>query len=153
MSYATISRITFGAAILALSVTGCAGEGKAAAVAPTPTLITISASTLAPAAPGKTNSTIYLSDRLRKACGITTVDSVKDTPKFDFDQSAILAEDRMSSPSSPSASRPGCSGVGRCSSSAAPTRAEPRNTTWLWESVARTRSSSTCPDWEFPLLR
>jgi peptidoglycan-associated lipoprotein len=94
MSYATISRITFGAAILALSVTGCAGEGKAAAVAPTPTLITISASTLAPAAPGKTNSTIYLSDRLRKACGITTVDSVKDTPKFDFDQSAILAEDR-----------------------------------------------------------
>lgn len=85
---------TLAAALLTLSVAGCAEEAKPATV-PTTTTIAISAApALAPAAPGKTNSTIYLSDRLRKACGITTVDTIKDTPKFDFDQSSILPEDR-----------------------------------------------------------
>ena len=37
---------------------------------------------------------MYLSDRLRAACGITSVETVKETPKFDFDQTAILPEDR-----------------------------------------------------------
>jgi peptidoglycan-associated lipoprotein len=54
----------------------------------------VPAATLAPASPGKTNSTVYLSDRLRATCGITTVDTLKDTPKFDFDESEILPEDR-----------------------------------------------------------
>jgi peptidoglycan-associated lipoprotein len=49
---------------------------------------------LAPASPGKLNSTIYLSDRLRAACNIATIETVKETPKFDFDKSAILPEDR-----------------------------------------------------------
>jgi peptidoglycan-associated lipoprotein len=79
------------ALLLTLSITGCAEEAKPAAV---PTTAVVTAPPLAPATPGKSNSTIYLSDRLRKACGITTVDTVKDTPKFNFDQSSILPEDR-----------------------------------------------------------
>ena len=39
------------------------------------------------------NSSIYLSDRLRAACNITAIESKKEAPKFDFDQSAILPED------------------------------------------------------------
>jgi peptidoglycan-associated lipoprotein len=76
---------------LVFCVVGCAAQSK-------PTTVTaaavISAPPLAPASPGKTNSTIYLSERMREACGITTVANIKDTPKFAFDQSAILPEDR-----------------------------------------------------------
>lgn len=84
------------AAFFALaSVSGCgADEGKAAAVPTTTVTVVVPMATLAPASPGKPNSTVYLSDGLRKACGITMVDAVKDTPKFDFDQSDILPEDR-----------------------------------------------------------
>jgi hypothetical protein len=31
---------------------------------------------------------------LRKTCGITAIEGVKEAPKFEFDQSAILPEDR-----------------------------------------------------------
>jgi peptidoglycan-associated lipoprotein len=92
------STLILAAALLTLSVAGgCADERKPAAV-PTAMVTTVTVAvpmaTLAPASPGKTNSTVYLSDSLRKACGITTVDTLKDTPKFDFDQSDILPEDR-----------------------------------------------------------
>jgi peptidoglycan-associated lipoprotein len=90
----TVSKTRLAAMFVAVSLAGCGGEAKPAVAPPTATTAAVPATPLAPAAPGKTNSTIYLSDRLRKACGITTVDTVKDTPKFDFDQSAILPEDR-----------------------------------------------------------
>jgi peptidoglycan-associated lipoprotein len=72
---------------------GCGHEETKPSAVPT-TASVVSPATLAPASPGKTNSTIYLSDRLRQACGITTIASVKDAPKFDFDQNAVLPEDR-----------------------------------------------------------
>jgi peptidoglycan-associated lipoprotein len=82
------------AILLTLSLAACAGETKPAATQITVTAAIPAAPPLAPASPGKSNSTVYLSDRLRAACGITTVESVKDTPKFDFDQNSILPEDR-----------------------------------------------------------
>ncbi len=83
-------------ALVTLSIaSGCAGEDTKPAEVPTTTVtVVVPTVALAPASPGKGSSTVYLSDRLRKACGITTVDTIKDTPKFDFDQSLILPEDR-----------------------------------------------------------
>jgi peptidoglycan-associated lipoprotein len=72
---------------------GCGHETTRPAMTPT-TTSAVSPASLAPASPGKTNSTIFLSDRLRQACAITTVESVKEAPKFDFDRNAIVAEDR-----------------------------------------------------------
>jgi peptidoglycan-associated lipoprotein len=60
---------------------------------PTSTTTTTS-SELAPASPGKENSSIYLSERLRSACGIKTIGSTQDAPKFAFDRSEILPEDQ-----------------------------------------------------------
>jgi peptidoglycan-associated lipoprotein len=85
------------AAILAslTATAGCGNDAVKPAAAPTKTTAAPPpAPALAPATPGKTNSSVYLSDRLRQACGITTVETVKDAPKFDFDQNAILPEDR-----------------------------------------------------------
>jgi peptidoglycan-associated lipoprotein len=76
------------------AATGCGHEEAKPTVTPTSAAVVPPAPLLAPASPGKSNSTIYLSDRLRKECGITTVETVKDAPKFDFDQNAILSEDR-----------------------------------------------------------
>jgi peptidoglycan-associated lipoprotein len=93
----TTLTITFTAALLTLSlaIAGCAhDETKPATVPTTATVVLPSSVALAPASPGKTNSTIYLSDSLRKACGITAIESVREAPKFEFDQSAILPEDR-----------------------------------------------------------
>jgi peptidoglycan-associated lipoprotein len=79
------------AAIVAVALaSGCAKTKPPVVVT---TSVVLPTATLAPSAPGKANSTIYLSDRLRKECGITTIESVTDAPKFDFDRSAILAED------------------------------------------------------------
>jgi peptidoglycan-associated lipoprotein len=76
------------------TVTGCAhDETKPPAVAP-PATSTTQAAPVGPATPGTPNSAIYLSDRLRTACAITTVASVKEAPKFEFDQQAITPEDR-----------------------------------------------------------
>jgi peptidoglycan-associated lipoprotein len=92
------STAVFAAALFTFaSANGCAAEEPKVATVPTTTTVTVVVplSMLAPASPGKANSTVYLSDTLRKACGITTVDTSKDPPaKFDFDQSAILPEDR-----------------------------------------------------------
>ena len=72
--------------------TGCShSQTQPAAV---PTTSSVAPVALAPASPGKASSTIYLSDRLRQACGIATIESVKEAPKFDFDKNAILPEDR-----------------------------------------------------------
>lgn len=81
--------------LVALSLTISCNDASKPPVAPT-TMVPVAppAPALAPASPGKTNSSVYLSDRLRQACGITTVETVKDAPKFDFDQNAILPEDR-----------------------------------------------------------
>jgi peptidoglycan-associated lipoprotein len=88
-----LSNTVLAAALVTFSVaTGCGHEETKPAV--TPTTTSAPAATLSPASPGKANSTIFLSDALRKACGITTIESVKDAPKFDFDKSAILPEDR-----------------------------------------------------------
>jgi peptidoglycan-associated lipoprotein len=79
------------AGLLALLVSaGCSHEAKPSSTA---TTVAITTAPLAPASPGKASSSIYLSDRLRAACNITTIASVKDAPKFDFDKSAILPED------------------------------------------------------------
>jgi len=86
---------TLAAVLVTLSTSaGCAHEESKTAAVPVTVVVSVPAAALAPASPGKEKSTIYLSDRLRKACGITTVDTLKDTPKFAFDQSAILPEDR-----------------------------------------------------------
>ena len=79
-------------ALFSLLAAACSHEAQKPVASPTTT--SAPATTLAPASPGKTNSSIYLSDRLRSECGITTVESVKEAPKFDFDQNAILPEDR-----------------------------------------------------------
>jgi peptidoglycan-associated lipoprotein len=95
-TYLTFATATLAISIAALSM-ACAKEESKPVVEPIATTTTITASTpvtLAPASPGKTNSSIYLSDRLRQACGITAIESVKEAPKFNFDQSAILPEDR-----------------------------------------------------------
>src|SRR5580693_3917074 len=93
-TYLTSATATLAISIAALSV-ACAQEESKPAAAPTTTTTTASTSMpLAPASPGKTNSSIYLSDRLRQACGITVIESAKEAPKFNFDQSAILPEDR-----------------------------------------------------------
>ena len=80
------------AALVTLCGTGCShSQTQPAAV---PTTSSVAPVALSPASPGKASSTIYLSDRLRQACGITTIESVKESPKFDFDKNSILPEDR-----------------------------------------------------------
>ncbi|HEX4354947.1 MAG TPA: OmpA family protein [Polyangiales bacterium] len=71
----------------------CGHETKPAAVAPT-TITSANTTKLSASSPGKVNSTIYLSDRFRQACQIQTIESVKEAPKFAFDQSDIQSEDR-----------------------------------------------------------
>jgi len=94
MNHSIMSTATLLAATLSpFLIAGCADAPKPAAV-PTTAVAVQFAVPLAPAAPGKTNSTVYLSDRLRAACGITSVGTIQDTPKFDYDRSAILPEDR-----------------------------------------------------------
>jgi peptidoglycan-associated lipoprotein len=72
----------------ALTASGCHHEEAKPAEAPVALVV------LTPASPGKPNSLIYLSEDIRKACGITTIESVKEAPKFAFDQAAITQEDR-----------------------------------------------------------
>jgi len=82
---------TVAAMVATLSLTsGCAHAAPPAVVA----TVAVTSAPLAAATPGKTNSSIYLSDRLRATCGIGVIESQKDAPKFDFDQSSILPEDR-----------------------------------------------------------
>ncbi len=89
------SKTTLAVVLVALAATiGCNDEIKPPVAPPTVTAAPPPAPPLAPATPGKTNSSVYLSDRLRQACGITTVETVKEAPKFDFDQNVILPEDR-----------------------------------------------------------
>jgi peptidoglycan-associated lipoprotein len=95
MKTSRMSPTSLAAAIAILSsVAGCAHEETKPVVAPTSPAVATPTSALPTATPGKADSAIYLSDRLRKACAITTVESVKEAPKFEFDQQAILAEDR-----------------------------------------------------------
>jgi peptidoglycan-associated lipoprotein len=83
------------AALVTLSVAvGCGHEDTKPAAVPTITSTTVTQTTLSPASPGKANSTIFLSDSLRKACGITKIEDVKDAPKFDFNKDDILPDDR-----------------------------------------------------------
>lgn len=49
---------------------------------------------LRPASPGKVNSMIYISEELRTQCALGNIESIKDAPKFQFDESQISAEDR-----------------------------------------------------------
>ena len=84
---------TIVAVLATFSMIGGCGESKPAAVPTTTSTVVMPATALAPASPGMANSTIYLSERLRKACGIATIESVREAPKFDFDKSAILPED------------------------------------------------------------
>jgi peptidoglycan-associated lipoprotein len=91
------SSVVFAAGLFTFaSASGCAADPPKLATVPMTTTVTVVVPlpTLAPASPGKTNSSVYLSDSLRRACGITTVNTIKDTPKFAFDQSDILPEDR-----------------------------------------------------------
>jgi peptidoglycan-associated lipoprotein len=88
------STITRAAVLVTLStIFGCGHEDTKPAVVPTTTTAVVPVA-LAPSSAGKTNSNIYLSDALRKACGIATIESVKEAPKFDFDKDAILSDDR-----------------------------------------------------------
>ena len=70
---------------------GCGHDEVKPSAVPTTSMVTTK---LSPASPGKTTSTIYLSDRLRQACSISTIESIKEAPKFDFDRQAILPEDQ-----------------------------------------------------------
>jgi peptidoglycan-associated lipoprotein len=69
---------------------GCAHDAKPAAVG----TAVVTSSTLAPASPGTPDSLIFLSQVFRETCGIKEIASQKDAPKFDYDKSAILADDR-----------------------------------------------------------
>jgi len=80
-----------GAAFATLAVvTGCAHEDRPA-VAGT---AVVTSAPLAPASPATPTSLIFLSETFRETCGIKEIASQKDAPKFDYDKSAILAEDR-----------------------------------------------------------
>jgi peptidoglycan-associated lipoprotein len=82
------------------SALGCSHQTTTPMPATVFTTTTTTTSAAAPSSavgassPGKPSSTIYLSDRLRAACGITEIASVAEAPKFDFDQDVILSEDR-----------------------------------------------------------
>ena len=62
--------------------------------APPPAVSTVTTTSVSPASPGTVKSSIYLSDDLRRACGITAIASKSEAPKFAFDQSAITQDDR-----------------------------------------------------------
>ncbi len=79
-------------AVVCSLVVACGHEAKPPVT--TTAAIVAPARRLAPASPGKSNSSIYLSDRLRELCNIATIESVTEAPKFDFDRSELLAEDR-----------------------------------------------------------
>jgi peptidoglycan-associated lipoprotein len=87
----TVSVLT----IASLSVLGCFSTacGHAEKPAEAPTTVTSTAS-MTSSSPGKGSSTIYLSDRLRQACNLTTIESMKEAPKFAFDESDIQPDDR-----------------------------------------------------------
>ncbi len=70
---------------------GCAHDAPPPAPTPTsaPAPVTLRSATV-----GKTNSTIYISDELRKQCAIGAVEGTKTAPKFAFDESAISTDDR-----------------------------------------------------------
>ena len=91
MSIRFINVVLIASVASPILATGCDHTDKPAVTA---TTVVATSATLAPAAPGKANSTIYLSERLRAACAIATIESAKEAPKFSFDQSAILPEDR-----------------------------------------------------------
>ena len=92
MNSSSIRSATTAGLLVAISVAiGCAHDETKPVVAPT---AAAPQGALAAATPGKSNSSIYLSDQLRAACGIAVIESVKEAPKFEFDQSAILPEDR-----------------------------------------------------------
>lgn len=94
MNHSILSTLALAAALATVSLaTGCGHEQTKPAVVATSSAVP-PAMSLAPASPGKSNSTIYLSDRFRQMCNITTMESAKAAPKFDFDQNAILPEDR-----------------------------------------------------------
>jgi peptidoglycan-associated lipoprotein len=80
-----------GAAFAALTlVAGCAHEDRPAV---TGTAVVTSAP-LAPASPATPTSLIFLSETFRDTCGIKAIASQNEAPKFDYDQSAVLPEDR-----------------------------------------------------------
>jgi peptidoglycan-associated lipoprotein len=77
-----------GSLLLTCLAAACSHETPPPAVAPV-TVVSVS-----PASPGTANSSIYLSDQLRKQCGIAAIASKSEAPKFAFDQSAVSQEDR-----------------------------------------------------------
>jgi peptidoglycan-associated lipoprotein len=81
------------ATTLAMASIAACGHEPSSPVGTT-TVTSYTPATLPPAAPVKPNSTIYLSERLRVACGIERFEGINQAPKFDFDQTALLPEDR-----------------------------------------------------------
>jgi peptidoglycan-associated lipoprotein len=88
-SSCTIGGLAAAFATLAL-VTACAHEDKPA-VAGT---AVVTSAPLAPASPATPTSLIFLSETFRETCGIKAIASQKEAPKFDYDRSAVLTEDR-----------------------------------------------------------
>ncbi len=70
------------------SIVACGHEEKPATPPPTAPVA------LRPASPGKTNSTIYVSEEMKKQCALGTIESTKEAPKFQFDETDITADDR-----------------------------------------------------------
>ena len=81
--------LTAAFATLAL-VTGCAHEDRPAVVG----TAVVTSAPLAPASPATPSSLIFLSETFRETCGIKAIASQKEAPKFDYDRSAVLPEDR-----------------------------------------------------------
>ena len=83
---------------IVLGSLGCNHSPPPPPAAPTTTTTTVQTTTvtttLRPASAGKSNSSLYLSDELRKLCAITSIESTKQAPKFAFDESDVSAEDR-----------------------------------------------------------
>lgn len=80
-------------ALVACFAMGC-GHDKPAEAPTTVTSAPAPQPQMDHATPGKASSTIYLSDQLREACKLTTIESVASAPKFAFDESDIQPDDR-----------------------------------------------------------
>jgi len=71
-------------------VTACSHENRPAVVG----TAVVTSAPLAPASAATPSSLIFLSEAFRQTCGIKEIASQKEAPKFDYDQSAVLPEDR-----------------------------------------------------------
>ncbi len=79
-----------GGVALGAAIAGCAHEEAKPAAEPTMAVVAAPSPTATP----PSNASVYISDRLKQACGETKLESVASAPKFEFDESQLGGEDR-----------------------------------------------------------